>query len=177
MVVGSTTMISQQFELIASPTEITLHFEEEMAENDTSDKMEPTTDSMVTIRLSDAPSVAGVKSSNENSPINEPFPHIQNDLEIPLRDNQGQPDEEVLVDDYEETPEPTCKSATSTSITQQTEQASQGHRSISIITRRDTRGSSSSGESAHVDWEELDKNEEQEQRDEGSDDVSIGKTV
>ena len=31
--------------------------------------------------------------------------------------------------------------------------------------------SSSSGESAHVDWEVLDKNEKQEQQDEGSDDV------
>ena len=41
--------------------------------------------------------------------------------------------------------------------------------------RANSFGSLSSTESAHVDWDELDKNERQEQQDEGSDDVSICK--
>ena len=170
-------MIAQQIEMIASPTEITSDFEEKIADHDTSDTTDTITDSMVTIRLSDAPSTAGANFSNPRSPKHEPFPEIQNDSEPPSKDVQDELNEEVLVDEYDEPPEPIRKSTTSTSISGEVKQASQGHRSISIIARRDTRGSSSSGESVHVDWEELDKNEEQEQRDEGSDDVSTGRNL
>ena len=171
-------MASQQFEIIASPTEIVYNFEENIAQHDTSNKTEPPTNSMVTVRLSDTLSLVGEEFSKENvehSPNKEPFPEVLNDLDMSSRETTKAEIEEerAIIADYEESRELTRKS-TSASTPDHT---SLGHRSISIMNRRDTRDSSSSGESAHVDWEELDKNEEQEQRDEGSDDVSMARDL
>lgn len=142
------------------------------------------TDSMITIRLSDTrKDVAEGPSSFEDNGISgyDSHSHSRNsrndelllqsaiqvcNIELERVDYSGEEYDELTEHSHQTSSPPSLEPS-------HPEEATLEHRRVSSISRRDSVRSTSSSESAHVDWEELDKNEEEEQREEGSDAVSI----
>lgn len=139
------------------------------------------TDSMVTVRLSDPP----ISLAQEDAPPADD--HVNS-----LVQNMPEKEEEtasrpaecitdanenaiVLEDEIENTAKESIASTTSIDNDEPSIPTSETLRS-----RSDTSGSFSSTNSAQVDWEQLEKNEEQAPRDEGSDEVGarmVGESI
>ena len=142
------------------------------------------TDSMVTVELSDSP-VAPIFETSSHDDI-----EVQNDTEdgslgvdqshhdaqehkgSALIDQRSSTDDEnVLI--FEEDPSEHCRESTVSMAS-----SAENRRSLSsagtIRSRSDSSGTLSSTESAQVDWDELERSEEQAPRDEGSDEVGSG---
>lgn len=171
--------MSTSLEATPTPNELVPQLPKEATRQDVNQISAPT-DSMITIRLSDTPKViAGGLSSFENSNISGQDSHPRDSyaadiqLQSPLQVGKtGLDDDEYGGEGHDTFMEQSLRTpSTSSSGPSHTEEATLEPRHISDISRKDSLCSTSSSESAHVDWEELDKNEE-EQRDEGSDAVS-----
>lgn len=131
------------------------------------------TDSMVTVRLSDATiSPAMIDASTHNEVVAD-FPNYEdgNALEdgdsTIDRDRNGVSFSKDL--DYIER----AHRASTASMPSILEDETLDSTSSTFRSRSDSSGTLSSAGSAHVDWEELEKSEEQAPRDEGSDEVSL----
>lgn len=128
------------------------------------------TDSMVTVRLSDASTTISLSESDEDDAtvkisadevvVAEPPP-----VEDPEEDATLNTDLPTL-DDSAKVPMWRRKSSVSTVSLQEDESTA------TIRSRSDSSGTLSSHNSAQVDWDELEKSEEQAPRDEGSDEVN-----
>ena len=142
------------------------------------------TDSMVTVELSDSP-VAPIFETSSHHDI-----QVQNDTEedslrvdqlhnetqerkgSALSDQRSSTDDEnVLV--FEEDPKELCREST-LSMASIVESRRSFSAAGTIRSRSDSSGTLSSTESAQVDWDELERSEEQAPRDEGSDEVGSG---
>lgn len=142
------------------------------------------TDSMVTVELSDSP-VAPIFETSSHDDI-----EVHNDTEEDslcvdqshkeARERKGSAlvdqrsstdDENVII--FEEDPKELCRESTVSMAS-----IIENRRSLSaagtIRSRSDSSGTLSSTESAQVDWDELERSEEQAPRDEGSDEVGSG---
>ena len=130
------------------------------------------TDSMGTVRLSDPPVVPALEESlPPNShviPLESQVLEGQQGAKFMRTDNRSEDSENALFfeDDIDDTEKQLVKSMAGTVG------EDQSIRTFSTIrSRSDTSGSFSSNGSAQVDWDELEKSEEQAPRDEGSDEV------
>ena len=134
------------------------------------------TDSMMTIRLSeDTPSLSSVHTSTPDrnsltdsvrTSVRFSQPGSFKDITLP-----GNNDEACLDEDPEVVPSATGNRASSMSITSIQEEESLASASSTIRSRSDSSATASSNGSAQVDWDELERSEEQAPRDEGSDEV------
>ena len=129
------------------------------------------TDSMVTVRLSD---ISSLQVSDTSTPENTPLPDsLRETIEASgLATTEGS----VIVDGKDEAavndmPEPVALSKVTMSMICTYEEGSLASAAPIIRSRSDSSGTLSSNGSAQVDWEELEKSEEQAPRDEGSDEV------
>ena len=136
------------------------------------------TDSMVTIRLSDPQLLPKTKPYTEANVITTS--KNQDTINAPVRHETAASDKwDVVLHEDEEvtlhgvTDNQALQShrspSASTLASSVNEDSEQGSNYLHI--RTGSIDSYSSGESVHVDWEELDKNEKEEQKDECSDDV------
>ena len=130
--------------------------------------------SMITVRLSDDQSLVEANRSSEPSKKNE---HArvrfqQNELSAAAPEGIVIPaHKHAVIQDGETMAQETPPSSALVSAGQE---FNPDQLSTALHVRTGSIDSScSSASSAHVDWEVLDKNEEQEQKDEGSDDVSL----
>ncbi|MCJ1390403.1 ecotropic viral integration site [Xylographa bjoerkii] len=136
------------------------------------------TDSMVTIRLSDPQFLAKAKLSTETKAIaasknkeNKPVPFPHGTAVLDSQDTVLHEDEDFALHgaiNNEALQSVRSPSASTLASSAAEDSAEQGSSYLHI--RTGSIDSSSSGESAHVDWEELDKNEKEKQKDECSDD-------
>lgn len=140
------------------------------------------TDSMVTVELSDSP-VASIseRSSYDNTEVhNDTEEHL---LGVDRSQNEAHEQEEpALVDQRistndenaiifeEEDPKELFRESTA-SMASIVEDRGSLSAASTIRSRSDSSGTLSSTESVHVDWDELERSEEQAPRDEGSDEV------
>ena len=139
------------------------------------------TDSMVTIRLSD-PHVLPIKKPSalaeaNDTTRNEEHKSVQSTHEAASSDRHDcelHEDEDVTLQGVvdKQMPLNLRPASNSTLASSASEDSSSEQGSSFLHIRTGSLDSCSSGESAHVDWEELDKNEKEEQKDECSDDVS-----
>lgn len=131
-------------------------------------------DSMVTVRLSDLPAAAilnaspndhtaGASLDHELAEAEEQDPTLHEDTAPGIHENAI-----ILEGDKEEFPRESM--ASMTSIVEDEPSISL---SGTVRSRSDSSGTLSSTGSAQVDWDELEKSEEQAPRDEGSDEVNI----
>ncbi len=118
------------------------------------------TDSMITVRLSDPPVASPLEK------IRPSHDHVVPVLEE--TDSISDTKQNALISE-EETQDMARDSVVS--MTSVVEDEPSIATSGTIRSRSDTSGSLSSNNSAHVDWEELEKSEEKAPRDEGSDEV------
>lgn len=142
------------------------------------------TDSMITVELSDSP-VAPIFETSSHDDI-----EIQNDTEkdslrvdqihIETQERKGSTllDQRSLTDDenvlvFEEDPKELCREST-VSMASSVENRRSLSATSTIRSRSDSSGTLSSTESVQVDWDELERSEEQAPRDEGSDEVGSG---
>lgn len=135
------------------------------------------TDSMVTVRLS--------KSSLDSTPDPLPKEDIEcletlPDIESTARGESAKQDESAINDDEEivvledKAVEPYMEHRESiTSMSSIQEEETLASEQSTIRSRSDSSGTLSSNGSAQVDWDELEKSEEQAPRDEGSDEVGV----
>lgn len=133
------------------------------------------TDSMITIRLSDTSRVAAEEpSSKEKTDISGHNLRPRDLCENPTQTGKTEMDRDGYNGEgYDISIQPSLRTfSASNPGPSHTEELILESRPVSDISRKDSLCSTSSSESAHVDWEELDRNEEEEQRDEGSDAVS-----
>lgn len=133
------------------------------------------TDSMVTVRLSDTLSLSSVDTSiPDRSSLTDSvrtsvrFSHPASFEDITLA---GENDEACLDEDSDCAPTATSKRASSMSVTSIQVEESLASTSSTIRSRSDSSATASSNGSAQVDWDELERSEEQAPRDEGSDEV------
>ena len=142
------------------------------------------TDSMVTVELSDSP-VASIseRSSYDNIEVhNDPEEHslgvdrshneAQEQQESALVDQRSSIDDENAII-FEEDPKELSRESTA-SMASIVEDRGSLSAASTIRSRSDSSGTLSSTESVHVDWDELERSEEQAPRDEGSDEVGSG---
>lgn len=130
------------------------------------------TDSMVTVRLSDPP-VAPASEANPPASNDNTFPKIQElegqpELDSMRVGNISDIDKNAAI--LEEGPQENHRRS-SISMASVVEEGESIRTSGTIRSRSDTSGSFSSNGSAKVDWDELERSEEQAPRDEGSDEV------
>ena len=133
------------------------------------------TDSMMTVRLSDTPSL-----SSEHFPTPD-RKSLTDSVRTSVRFSQpasfkditppGDNDEACLDEDTEVVHTATSNRASSMSITSIQEEEYLASASSTIRSRSDSSATASSNGSAQVDWDELERSEEQAPRDEGSDEV------
>ena len=172
--------MSTSLEATPIPDELVAQLSKEAIGQDVNQRSAPT-NSMITIRLSDnskvvAGGLSGLKDTDilgEESHLRDPYEAgIQ--LQSPIQAGKIESDGgEQSSERYDTSMKQSLRTSTTSGSGQNhTEEATVEPRRISDISRKDSLCSTSSSESAHVDWEELDKNEEEEQRDEGSDAVS-----
>ena len=140
------------------------------------------TDSMVTVRLSDPP-VAPAMKANPPASNDNTSPKIQELERQPELDSMRvgsisdiDNNAAILEEELQDT-----QRRSSVSMASVVEEEQSIRTSGTVRSRSDTSGSFSSNGSAKVDWDELERSEEQAPRDEGSDEVSFhtidGQTV
>ena len=164
--------------LTALPIEPTLESDFNEAFPHPRTKEDALTDSMVTIRLSDPQflpkTMLHTEAQATTTSKNEDVESVPIANKIAVSDIVLDDDEEVAlhcVTDNQALQSQSHRSA-STSILALSINEASGPEPNCLHIRTGSVDSYSSGESAHVDWEELDKNEKEEQKDECSDDVS-----
>ena len=140
----------------------------------------PSTDSMVTVRLSNSPSVS---QSNTSTPRNSISDSIRKSLRFSFHSpTHGRSDsaaiDEVAVGEMtenEEGIEPAStvveRTLSTTSMGSIQDRTSTASALSSQRSRSDSSGTLSSNGSAQVDWDELERSEEQAPKDQGSDEV------
>ena len=141
------------------------------------------TDSMVTVELSDSP-VAPIFETSSHNDIQAQNDTGEDSLHVDYIHNETQEkgsalsdqrsstdDENVLV--FEEDPKELCRESR-LSMAGIVENRRSFSATSTIRSRSDSSGTLSSTESAQVDWDELERSEEQAPRDEGSDEVGSG---
>ena len=141
------------------------------------------TDSMTTIRLSNVPKPTenNLSRSHSGDIGSEQSPKTQSETETLYIQEKHQSlnryklQQDTESDNSQETlmKLPSRTSTASSSTSAHIERPTMGSDSGKAHPRANSFGSVSSTESTHVDWDELDKNEKQEQQDEGSDEVSL----
>ena len=132
------------------------------------------TDSMVTVRLSDPPVASSLEiSSGTNNnviPVDGQVLGARQEANALCSNNHLITNEEaVILDDEDDSQDLGRRSMHSMTSIAEEEQSIR--MSGTVRSRSDTSGSFSSNGSAQVDWDELEKSEEQAPRDEGSDEV------
>ena len=130
------------------------------------------TDSMVTVRLSDPP-VASItdpcsQTERRNTSSSNVLLEEQRGPNSMYTDNVSDANEDAVV--FEED-SPKIETQSKNQMANIAEEGHSIHTSSTIRSRSDTSGSFSSNGSAQVDWDELERSEEQAPRDEGSDEV------
>lgn len=139
------------------------------------------TDSMVTVELSDSP-VAPIFETSSHDDIEVHNDAEEDSLGVDQSHNEAQErkrsalvdqrsstdDENVII--FEEDPKELCREST-VSMASIVENRLSLSAAGTIRSRSDSSGTLSSTESAQVDWDELERSEEQAPRDEGSDEV------
>ena len=132
------------------------------------------TDSMVTVRLSDSPVASISGTPSHDSTEAEPLAHEHEAPESSKRDrillDDGVPTDEDAVVLEEDTKN--LSRGSMASILSSVDHERSVSTSGTIRSRSDSSGTLSSTGSAQVDWDELEKSEEQAPRDEGSDEAS-----
>lgn len=132
------------------------------------------TDSMVTVRLSDPPAASTLESFSQ---VQEYAASLPNDLleepqeTIPMHADRSPDINENAIVLEEDSQEDMVRDVT-ISMSSMVEEEQSICTSGTIRSRSDSSGTFSSSGSAQVDWDELEKSEEQAPRDEGSDEVS-----
>ena len=142
------------------------------------------TDSMVTVELSDSP-VASILERSSYDSIEVHNDTEKHSLGVDRSHNEAQEEEESAVGDQrssiddenaiilEEDPKELSRDSTA-SMASTVEDRGSLSAAGTIRSRSDSSGTLSSTESAQVDWDELERSEEQAPRDEGSDEVGSG---
>ena len=136
------------------------------------------TDSMITVELSDSPVATIFEMSSHNDTeedslgVDQSHNEAQERKGSALVDQRGSTDDENVIIFEEDRKELYRESTVSMAS------LVENRRSLSaagtIRSRSDSSGTLSSTESAQVDWDELERSEEQAPRDEGSDEVGFG---
>ena len=139
------------------------------------------TDSMVTVELSDSPVAAMLERSSynnieahndteEHSPgVDRSHDEAQEQEDSTLVDQRSSIDDENVIV-FEDDPKELSRDSTA-SMASIVEDRGSLSAAGTIRSRSDSSGTLSSTESAQVDWDELERSEEQAPRDEGSDEV------
>ena len=144
----------------------------------------PNTDSMVTIRLSDVDIMAGkgsivreeeaIKVGWKASPEEQPI-ELSEPTQTLNGDSSTYQDSSSTMDKHSEDVDHSSRVSSGSSSAPSVEEEARSDLSGAARSRGNSIGTvSSTDESVHVDWEELEKTEEKEQRDEGTDEVCIG---
>ena len=132
------------------------------------------TDSMVTVRLSDSPVASILETSSHEHTEVKPLAH-EHELPVSPRQDATLPEDSVPTADEDAVILEEDTNDISRESTASMASSVEHERSIStsgtIRSRSDSSGTLSSTGSAQVDWDELEKSEEQAPRDEGSDEV------
>ena len=127
------------------------------------DIMSPSTISMVTVRLSDSePSTLPNKPELQRDDDDHATSQTEHDIESPM---------DVRTSQHNGSDESRRTSALSGSSKEHGVEVVSGTNASSSPSRRGSSSTTSSDSSTRVDWEELEKTEEQESRDEASDEV------
>ena len=134
------------------------------------------TDSMVTVRLSDPtpPSLEGEVTLD----CEYTSPYYEDEETVIVHDSEPSNEDTIVeTDDVEQVSELAAKtklhriSTASSSMPSIREEVESEHSSGTFHARSNSSGTASSADTTTVDWDELEKTEEQEPRDEGSDEV------
>lgn len=134
--------------------------------------------SLVTVRLSGLESPRDSRHSQESDTQGREEAH-----EMHIKDDARTSSEHLSLDDVASESKtlqdelvqlPRQHRASAASMQSIREEPQSDTASVTVRSRSNSSGTISSSESAHLDWDELEKNESQAHRDEGSDEVSIG---
>jgi len=158
------------------------------ASNYTDNAVKPTvrnqqsSDSMVTVRLSDPEPEVSIHNEITEEEALEEFPEMGDEEDFAAKtDNQivyehqapMSPEEAKVVQRIHRDSVTSIQRESVLSMLSAVEEGGSDTASRTIRSRSDSSGTYSSNGSAHVDWDELDKSEEQAPRDEGSDEVRL----
>jgi len=158
------------------------------ASNHTDNAIKPTvrsqqsTDSMVTVRLSDPEPEVSIRNEIEEEEALEEFPKMGDEEDSAAKmgnqivyEHQAPmlPEEAKVVQRIHRDSLTSAQRGSVVSTLSAVEEGGSDAASRTIRSRSDSSGTYSSSGSAHVDWDELDKSEEQAPRDEGSDEVRL----
>jgi len=158
------------------------------ASNHTDNVLKPTvrnqqsSDSMVTVRLSHSEPEVSIHNEITEQEALEEFPEMGDEEDFAAKtDNQivyehqapMSPEEAKVVQRIHRDSVTSIQRESVLSMLSAVEEGGSDAASRTIRSRSDSSGTYSSIGSAHVDWDELDKSEEQAPRDEGSDEVRL----
>ena len=138
------------------------------------------TDSMITVRLSDSSHVTQLDTSTPRTSIpgsNRKSIRFSQPPVVEDNSSFSENDEAIMDEDVEARPVSDARRESITSLSSIRDCISQASEPSSGRSRSDSSGTLSSNGSAQVDWDELDKSEEQAPRDQGSDEVRCRKKV
>ena len=176
-------MDPETISIIAAANSTDLINAENVVEPNTHDESS-TTDSMVAVNLSDpaplAPEDASTQHEIAEEETLEEFPRMENEEEFVVQDSSHAiyehqkpmlAEEAIVAQRIRRESLVAMQRESAVSMLSAVEEGSSYAASSTIRSRSDSSGTYSSVGSVHVDWDELDKSEEQAPRDEGSDEV------